>query len=506
MRSKNAARNLLAYIIYEAIAFIGSIIFPRLIILTYGSQINGLTSTITRILSLVNLLQAGAVGAAVYQMYKPVADNDYMTQSEIIYSSRKFYSRVVKLYVIISLVLGIFYSYHLEDSSLSALQVFSAFLVLTINGAIQLFITSICDIYFGPNQKKYVVISTSIISQIINYLIQAIVIYLRVSFIYIYFAMLAGTIVGACLNIYLFKKYTKGKIRYNPNNKNYVIADRKYLMIECIGAEFMTAAPTVIVTTFVGLLYSSVFSVYSLVFISAKTVLSTIQISVSPIFGNIVKTASDEKKFEIYNLIEYVTIMFGTIIACCVAKLIMPFVTLYSQNVNDADYQYPLLAFFVIIYVCMFSVLTSFSYVSTVYGLFKQTCWITIISSGIGLILSVICTVLWGLPFVMIGLLAVQFITIFVLNIVIKMNVAWYKRKGLIRRTLFLIINVMFVYTLGNMYSYSIDSWKKWVVTAIITVFIECLVVLGYSALFERKNIKLVYIYIKGILLGESES
>ena len=93
MRSKNAFRNLLFYLIYEVLCFILGIIFPRFIIHAYGSEINGLTSTITRILSLINLIQAGAVGTAIYQMYKPVAEDDYDKQSAIIYSSRRFYNK-----------------------------------------------------------------------------------------------------------------------------------------------------------------------------------------------------------------------------------------------------------------------------------------------------------------------------------------------------------------------------------------------------------------------------
>ena len=96
MRSRNAIKNLAIYIVYEAFVFILGIVFPRYIILQYGSEINGLTSTITRILSLINLIQSGAVGAAIYQMYKPVAQDDWETQSAIIYSSKRYYSKFLE--------------------------------------------------------------------------------------------------------------------------------------------------------------------------------------------------------------------------------------------------------------------------------------------------------------------------------------------------------------------------------------------------------------------------
>ena len=129
MRSKNAFKNLIWYLGYEIIVFVLSVIFPRFIILTYGSSINGLTSTITRILSLINLIQAGAVGAAIYQMYKPVAENDYETQSAIIYSSKKFYYVVSVIYLTVSLAVGVFYGFYLENEELKFWAIFLSFFI-----------------------------------------------------------------------------------------------------------------------------------------------------------------------------------------------------------------------------------------------------------------------------------------------------------------------------------------------------------------------------------------
>ena len=144
MRSRNAIRNLITLLSYEAISFILGIVFPRFVISIYGSEINGLTSTITRILSLINLIQAGAVGTAIYQMYKPVATNDFETQSAIIYTSRKFYNRVAAVYLALSFGIGIFYSFYLESNSLTFLSILLSFGILATNGASILLFNSIC--------------------------------------------------------------------------------------------------------------------------------------------------------------------------------------------------------------------------------------------------------------------------------------------------------------------------------------------------------------------------
>lgn len=500
MRSKNAIKSLLTFFVYEFFVFIASIIYPRWIILAYGSEINGLSSTIIRVLSLINLIQAGAVGAAIFQMYKPVADNDYKTQSEILYSSKKFYGMFTIVYVFLSSIVGGFYSIYLGHSVLTSKKIFLAFMIMTLNGAVQLYVTSLCDIFFAPHQKKYFITISQIICQIVNYGLLTFVLYFNFSFINIYVAMLTGGIVGSSLNIYFYRKYTKGKICEEPENRHYKIPDRKYLMLACIGSEVITAAPTVIITTFIGLLHSSVFSVYSLVFLSMKTLLSTIQLSVSPIFGNLTKTSENEKLFYIYDLVELITIMFGTMLSVCTAALIIPFIKLYTAGIKDVNYMYPLLAVFVVIFICLFTAQTSFGYVSTVYGLFKQTCNITLSSSLIGIVVSVICTVLWGMPYVMIGLIINQILSLFVTMHVLKKNIIWYKSKGLFRRCTFMIINTGGTLVIFFKSKWSINSWSSWFLNVIIMAFLIMIIISVYCLLFERKQMKSICVYMKQFL------
>ncbi len=500
MRSKNALKALIAFFVYEIFIFVVNIIYPRWIILTYGSEINGLSSTITRVLSLVNLVQAGAVGAAIYQMYKPVAENDTVTQSEIMYSSKQFYKKITVIYTLVSLMVGGFYSIYLASSQLSSMEVFFAFAILTFNGALQLYVTSQCDIFFSAHQKKYFVTFSQLIYQVVNYSLLTVVLILRLPFFCIYVAMLTGGIVGAFLNFCFYRKYSKGIINKNPGNKHYIISGRKYLMLACIGTEAMTAAPTVIISTVLGLVYSSVFSVYSLIYMSMKTLISTIQLSVSPIFGNLVKTSEDAKLYRVYDLVEWITMMFGTLLSTVTAVLIIPFIELYTNGVEDAEYLYPVLAVFVIVYICLFTISSSYGYVSTVYGLFKQTCRITLTSAIIGIGISVICTIMWGISYVMIGLLFYQLTSLVLTNNVLRKNVRWYETKGLVRRVIFMFILTMSAFFMYYGIRWSIISWFEWFASACCVAIMAGVLILIYAVIFERNQVKTIFAYIKKLV------
>ncbi|MBQ4516604.1 MAG: hypothetical protein II978_07425, partial [Clostridia bacterium] len=155
VRSKNAFRNLSASLAYEAFILALGLIVPRFIILSYGDSINGLTQTINRLLTLVNLLQAGAVGASIFEMLKPVADNDYKKQSAIMYASKKFFDRMGIIYLSIVLICAVFFGFYLQDGSLTEIEVILSFCILAINGSLYFFFTARYDIVFSSYQKKY---------------------------------------------------------------------------------------------------------------------------------------------------------------------------------------------------------------------------------------------------------------------------------------------------------------------------------------------------------------
>ena len=499
MRSKNALRNIIFYFIFEIIALACGVVFPRFIISIYGSEINGLTSTITRLLSLIGLIQASAVGAAIFQMYKPVATDDFYTQSLIINSSKKFYKKVSIIYLAASLVIAIAYSFYLSKENLGFFDVFLPFLILAINGTNVLLFNSVCDILLSSYQKRYLISIASIAEQLVRYFLLIVVLLLRLHFICIYFCYLAGGIVSIAINLFFYFKNSKGRIT-KDYDRYFQIKNKKYLMISTIGSEAVTASPVVIITTFVNLIASSIFSIYSMIFVSMKTILSSIQLSFTAIFGYLSKTASNEHLFKIHSCVELLTFLMGTICSSCVGFLIIPFMKLYSRGISDANYVNVLLGFFVVVYTLVFAFRASFGYLSTVYGLFKDTCYITITFGFFGIVTSIVCVLLFGMPFVMIGLLLNQVCCSVTTLFIIKRKVPWFRINKLFYRLLIMTLITSCALVLSYYFNDFIDSWMRWVACACIIALGSALVFSLYCILFDRESFFLLFKYAKQIV------
>ena len=102
-------------LLYEVMLILFGLIVPKLIIGTYGSEVNGLTSTVTHTLSILNLLQAGAVGASIFQMYKPVAEKDYLQVSRVIEASKRYFRKIGLVFLLLVLAITPFMSFGVKS-------------------------------------------------------------------------------------------------------------------------------------------------------------------------------------------------------------------------------------------------------------------------------------------------------------------------------------------------------------------------------------------------------
>ena len=73
MRSKKALKNIITSLIQQVTVLLCGLIVPRAIIGTFGSNVNGLTSSITQFLSYITLLEAGIGPVIKAALYKPIA-------------------------------------------------------------------------------------------------------------------------------------------------------------------------------------------------------------------------------------------------------------------------------------------------------------------------------------------------------------------------------------------------------------------------------------------------
>ena len=76
MSKRLLSKNIVINIILQVTTICSGLIIPRLIIKTYGSNVNGLISSITQFLSYIALLEGGIGGVIKAVLYKPLLNKD----------------------------------------------------------------------------------------------------------------------------------------------------------------------------------------------------------------------------------------------------------------------------------------------------------------------------------------------------------------------------------------------------------------------------------------------
>lgn len=507
MRARNTMKNLIASLVCEIVIIAFGFVVPRLIIDAYGSEVNGLTSTIHQILQILNLLQAGAVGASIFQMFKPVAEKDYYQISRVMAASRRYFFKIGFIFLASIFVVAPIFGFTL-DGNLGVFEIIIAFIILGVNGAGYFFFTSWFDILFSSHQKRFQLSIATIIGKLVYYGLLFLVVLMRWHFTLMYVVALVGSGVKLMYLYVIYLKEFKHKLVKVENDGSFTIKNKGYLMSNQISTQAVEAMPTILITALKGLAIASVFAVYNLIQNMIKMVVKTMQCSVSEVFGNLVVSENDNRVKKVYNLMEFVFFLVAVVLCGCACFLFMPFIFLYTNgNSLDINYVFPVLAFLIVAFAVIYCMYQPCYTLTNVLGLYKETylqsiiCGVISIGVAIGLGL-----IYW--PLIMIGPVFYYLSSLVYRMIIASRRVKWLVLKKFIIRVFTVLLLIVGVYFLSQ-YIFSSGyplSWGKWLLFAIITALAVISFAGIYVLIFERKEAKDLFAYIKNIFKRKRKS
>ncbi len=108
-KNRRVIRNIVTAIGYQVVIAVFGLVLPRLYLVNFGSEVNGLNSTIKNIFAYLSLLEAGVGLSAQYSLYGPVAKGDTGSINGILSATRRFYLKVSILYTGITIGFALIY-------------------------------------------------------------------------------------------------------------------------------------------------------------------------------------------------------------------------------------------------------------------------------------------------------------------------------------------------------------------------------------------------------------
>ncbi|MBM7709066.1 hypothetical protein [Enterococcus lemanii] len=388
MRTKNAAYNLGTSLLLSLITAISGLILPKLFIVSYGSTINGLISSVKQFIVYLSLVEAGIGYASIAMLYSPVRLDDKNKINSILSTAKKHYSDSGKLFFLLIISLSIIYPL-IVLNQISWITGFFMVLVLGLGSVVEFFVIGKYRVFLTAIQKGYIIYLVQTIGVIINILVTITLVNLNINLILV--QLIATSIYSlrfVFLKVYIQKNYKW--VDYTTSSNEILIKDKKEVLIHQVVNLILVNLPIIFITIFLGLKEVSVFTIYLLVHNMIVMVLSVFMTGFQSIFGDIIAENNVDTLKKNFHLFEWLFYSLTSIIYVCTTLLYIPFITIYTSGISDENYIRPTIAILFIFIGVLHNLRVPYMSILNSAGLFKETKNSAILEAILSLLISLL--------------------------------------------------------------------------------------------------------------------
>lgn len=484
MNGKAALKNVTASLLYQIIITAYGFIVPRIILETFGSEVNGLVSSLNQFLNYITLLEGGVTGVVMAALYEPLAERNMPKVSAIVKSIESFFRNIAKIFLAYSLLVSVLYPIFV-DSSFSWLSVFSLALIISVTLFVQYFFSLTFRILINADQKGYIVFITQTAFTILNFVLTILVVRVYPEI----HVLKAANAAAYLIQPIVFGRYVKK----NFPLKEDAVPDSDVLKQRWDGfgqnlAYFVhTNTDIVVLTIFSTLADVSVYSVYFLVANSLKTLVLSISAALVPSIGNVLVSADGETRNRTFDFYEFGIYFVTTFAFTCGIVLITPFISVYTAGIHDADYYQPVFGTLLMVAEGLYCLRDPFVSVAYASGHFRQTSRYAYIEAGLNIVVSVLLVRRMGLIGVAIGT-AVSMLYRMVSHVIYLNNNILDRpvRKWLKSIAVFGGTAAVSVFVCNSLPRMTVTGYGEWILSALLTSAVVGLLLLGSVLLLYR--------------------
>ncbi len=486
MRTKKALKNTITSMTYQIISIVCGLILPRMILTYFGSSYNGILSSITQFLSCASLLVAGVGGVTRASLYKPLADNDVESVSQIIQATQKFMRKVAVILIFgivgVAAVYPFLVSYEFEW-----LFSFTLVLILGISTFMQYYFGVTYQILLQADQRLYIISIVQIVTTVGNTVLA--ILLLRMGF-GIHVVKLGSAFIFSLnpliMNLYVNKKYKLNK-KATPNDA--ALKQRWDAFWQSIAYFVHNNTDVMVLTVFADIKEVSVYTVYNYVIANIKTFVVNFINGFGAAFGNMLAKGEIElakKNLKVYELIIF---CLTAVIYTTAGIMIVPFALLYTKGVYDVNYSRTTFAIIATLAGAFSCFRIPYQAIVEAAGHYRQTRNGALFEAALNITLSLIFVVKFGIVGVAIGTLAA---TIFR-----SVQYAGYLSKNLIPRSIWIFfghiavtaaVAVLTVLVCNTFLNWDVLNFMQWIQKAVMVVVISFVFTVALNAIFYGKD------------------
>lgn len=490
-RTSRVKANGIVSLAYQLVLLVCGFVVPRLMIDAFGSEAYGATVSITQMLAYITLLEGGVGGVARAALYGYLAKKDIEGISAVMAEIQKFFRIVGCIFVAYVVVLAFSFKTISNVECLDQVSSFALVIVISISTVGQYFIGISNSVLLQAAQKTYVSNAISIVATIVNTLCVFLLIYLGFDLVIV---KLASSCIfflrPVLLYLYVRKNYELVK---KPRQKK-VLQQKWNGLAQHIAFFLHSNTDVVVLTCFANLSLVAVYAVYNMIVSHMQSLVCSCLSGVEALFGDMLAKCEYDQLEQSFNSYETLISVVAVGMFASTAVLIVPFVSLYTAGITDADYIAPAFALLLVLSGMLYCLRMPYHSVVIAAGHFKQTQVSAYGEAAINVALSILFVGNFGL----IGVAAATvvgtmfrfvFYVIYLSKHIICRSTRLFVKRSIVNLSAFAV-----VFLVGNFMVAQVDvsNYFYWALCGAGTLALALIVVLGANYIAYRNEFSAV--------------
>lgn len=341
MRTKRSMLNAIFSALSLLVSSIFSLFATREILLHLGSEYNGLNGTISQFLSVLMLVESGFTLAALVKLYKPFGDQDYIEINKILSKTKSTLSKMGLMMLVSGMAISAVYSMFIK-TSVDYGTVLTLFAFSIISTAFNFAYTYRYRLLYQVSQTEYLIHAINVIHYAVMYTGMIFIVRLTKNIILARgYTMLCSIVAGLVIGAVGKRKFPQAS--FNVEYSDVQIEGTKDLLVSKITGMLYNSLTVFYIATFIGAAFTSVYAVYNSVISIITNYVHVVLSAPQNALGQVINHEKDRLK-SILEEYEYIAILASTIFFSTTMVLLIPFIRLYTTNVNDVNYIVPAIA------------------------------------------------------------------------------------------------------------------------------------------------------------------
>ncbi|MGX1191848.1 lipopolysaccharide biosynthesis protein [Metabacillus sp. SLBN-84] len=405
MRTKNSILNFTTGIGIKLVSLILNFISRTVFINVLGITYLGINGLMLNVISMLSIAELGIGTAITFSLYKPIANNNIEQMKILMNFYKKVYRYIGILVLVLGLILMLFIDFFIKDANgINNLELI--FFMYIINTVIPYFI-NYKVVLLVASQKEYMLSTTYVLFNVLSVTAQVLILISLEDFI---LYLLVNTLMliiqtlfvnAKVMKIYPFlKEKNIGKL--SESDLGTITKNVKAMIFHKIGDFSINGTDNLIMSAFISLSIVGIYSNYLLIISSITTFVTLFFTSITASMGNLIATASDEKKIEIFKMINFIGFLIYSLISICFYNLLNPTIEIWIGK----EYTLPQeIILIVIINYYLTGMRIPVNTVKTAAGLYDIDKFSPLIQAAINLVASLILVQYMGLMGIFLGTL-----------------------------------------------------------------------------------------------------